>query len=39
MGMFYIRKDYSTNVNGEHPGAAVEFLGDDIAGQRRYYSR
>ena len=33
MGMFYIRKDYSTNVNGEHPVVAVEFLGDDIAGK------
>lgn len=33
MGMFYIRKDYSTNVNGEHPIVAVEFLGDDIAGK------
>ena len=33
MGMFYIRKDYSTNVNGEHPVVAVEFLGDDIEGK------
>ncbi len=33
MGMFYIRKDYSTTVNGEHPVVAVEFLGGDIAGK------
>lgn len=33
MGMFYIRKDYSTTVHGEHPVVAVEFLGGDIAGK------
>ncbi len=33
MGMFYIRKDYSTVINGEHPVAAVEFLGGDINGK------
>lgn len=33
MGMFYIRKDYSSVINGEHPVAAVEFLGSDITGK------
>ena len=33
MGMFYIRKDYSSTINGEHPIAAVEFLGSDISGK------
>lgn len=33
MGMFYIRKDYSSTINGEHPVAAVEFLGGDIDGK------
>ncbi len=33
MGMFYIRKDYSSVIDGEHPVAAVEFLGGDITGK------
>ena len=33
MGMFYMRKDYSEVVDGEHPVAAVEFLGGDITGK------
>lgn len=33
MGMFYIRKDYSKNIDGEHPVVAVEFLGGDINGK------
>lgn len=33
MGMFYIRKNYSEIVDGEHPVVAVEFLGGDIRGK------
>ena len=33
MGMFYRRKDYTRNVNGEHPIAAYEFLGSDVSGK------
>lgn len=30
MGMFYRRKDYTRTVNGEHPVAALEFLGSNV---------
>jgi len=33
MGMFYIRKDYSQEIGGEHPIVAIEFLGGDITGK------
>lgn len=33
MGMFYIRRDYSQNINGDHPVVATEFLGGDITGK------
>ena len=31
--MFYIRRDYSTIVNGKNPIVAHEFLGDNIDGK------
>ena len=33
MGMFYMRRDYSTIVNGKNPIVAHEFLGDSVAGK------
>jgi len=33
MGMFYRRRDFSKIVNGEHPIASVEFLGNNLEGK------
>lgn len=33
MGMFYIRRDYTTSVRGKHPVVAHEFLGSDVKGK------
>ena len=36
MGMFYHRLDYTQMINNEHPVAAIEFLGNDIAGKNAF---
>ena len=33
MGMFYKKRDYSKTVNGVHPVASIEFLGNDVSGR------
>ncbi len=33
LGIFYRRKDYSVNINGEHPVKEIRFLGESCVGK------